>query len=132
MNIRKKLTLLLLLVSAVPLMMFAIINMYLAQDLAVKNALTENAISAELVESKVDHVISSNLQGLQVLAKNNILRSYNVSEMKPVSAKPTGVLQGSMDLDVLTTFVKELSTQDMTVYMIDQKGQLLAHPTYDR
>lgn len=42
MNIKKKLTLALLLASSVPLIIFASINFYFAQRTAIENAMSEN------------------------------------------------------------------------------------------
>lgn len=45
--------------------------------------------------------------------------------------KIKGVMQGSIELAVLNDFVKKLSDQSTTVYVLDRDGKLLAHPTKD-
>ncbi|MCM0757885.1 MULTISPECIES: methyl-accepting chemotaxis protein [Sporomusa] len=208
MNIRKKLTLLLLLASAIPLIIFACISLNNSIQLAEQNAMAENLKRAEVVHEKVDSFINKNLFGVKVMATNPSIRSYgsrdpkeiktlvtdavkvypelalmivtgasgtqvarsddgpltNVSDRnffklgmqgQPeviseilvskdnghliavlaapirdfVSNNVTGVIQGTVELAVLNDFVKTLSNDEVTAFILDQDGKLLAHPT---
>lgn len=208
MNIRKKLTILLLLASALPLIIFTCISLNNSIQLAEQNAMAENLKRAEVVHEKVDSFINKNLFGVKVMATNPSIRSYglrdpkeiktlvtdavkiypdlalmivtgasgtqvarsddgpltNVSDRKffklgmqgqpeviseilvskdnghliAVLAAPirdfvsnnvTGVIQGTVELAVLNDFVKTLSNNEVTAFILDQDGKLLAHPT---
>lgn len=208
MNIRKKLTLLLLLASAIPLIIFTCISLNNSIQLAEQNAMAENLKRAEVVHEKVDSFINKNLFGVKVMATNPSIRAYgsrdpkeiktlvtdavkvypelalmivtgasgtqvarsddgpltNVSDRKffklgmqgqpevisevlvskdnghliAVLAAPirdffnnnvTGVIQGTVELAVLNDFVKTLSNDEVTAFILDQDGKLLAHPT---
>jgi methyl-accepting chemotaxis protein len=205
MNIRKKLTLALLLASSLPLIIFTVINLSFSQNTAIENAMADNFRRAEIVQEKINSLINSDLYTLRIIARNPIIRSYNATKSKTiliealkvyptiapievidsdgnqivrsdnlklnnikdrnffklaaegqeevvseilaskddghlvtVLATPvrdsdggniTGILQGSMDLSLLNTFVKELSEDNITVYILDRDGKLLAHPT---
>ncbi|SCM81095.1 Chemotaxis sensory transducer [uncultured Sporomusa sp.] len=208
MNIRKKLMLLLLLASAIPLIIFTCISLNNSIQLAEQNAMAENLKRAEVVHEKVDSFINKNLFGVKVMATNPSIRAYgsrdpkeiktlvtdavkvypelalmivtgasgtqvarsddgpltNVSDRKffklgmqgqpevisevlvskdnghliAVLAAPirdffnnnvTGVIQGTVELAVLNDFVKTLSNDEVTAFILDQDGKLLAHPT---
>lgn len=205
MNIRKKLTLILLLASSLPLIIFTVINFCFSQNTATENAMADNFRRVEIIQEKISSLINSNLYNLRIIARNPIIRSYDIIKSKPiliealkiypniapievinsdgnqivrsdnsklnnikdrnffklaiegqeevvsevlaskddghlvtVLATPvrdsddgniTGILQGSMDLSLLNTFVKELSEDNITVYILDKDGKLLAHPT---
>lgn len=205
MNIRKKLTLVLLLASSLPLIIFTIINLYFSQNAATENAMLNNFKRTEIVQEKINSLINNNLYTLRIIARNPIIRSYDVTKSKPiliealkvyptiapievinpdgdqivrsddsklnnirdrnffqlaikgqeevvsevlaskdnghlvtVLATPirdsdngniTGILQGSMELSLLNDFVKEFSENNITVYVLDRDGKLLAHPT---
>ncbi len=208
MNIRKKLTLLLLLASAIPLIIFTCISLNNSIQLAEQNAMAENLKRAEVVHEKVDSFINKNLFGVKVMATNPSIRAYgsrdpkeiktlvtdavkvypelalmivtgasgtqvarsddgpltNVSDRNffklgmqgqpevisevlvskdnghliAVLAAPirdffnnnvTGVIQGTVELAVLNDFVKTLSNDEVTAFILDQDGKLLAHPT---
>ncbi|CVK20749.1 Methyl-accepting chemotaxis protein McpB [Sporomusa sphaeroides DSM 2875] len=208
MNIRKKLTFLLLLASAIPLIIFTCISLNNSIQLAEQNAMAENLKRAEVVHEKVDSFINKNLFGVKVMATNPSIRAYgsrdpkeiktlvtdavkvypelalmivtgasgtqvarsddgpltNVSDRNffklgmqgqpevisevlvskdnghliAVLAAPirdffnnnvTGVIQGTVELAVLNDFVKTLSNDEVTAFILDQDGKLLAHPT---
>jgi methyl-accepting chemotaxis protein len=208
LNIRKKLTLLLLLASAIPLIIFTCISLNNSIQLAEQNAMAENLKRAEVVHEKVDSFINKNLFGVKVMATNPSIRAYgsrdpkeiktlvtdavkvypelalmivtgasgtqvarsddgpltNVSDRnffklgmqgQPeviseilvskdnghliavlaapirdfVSNNVTGVIQGTVELAVLNDFVKTLSNDEVTAFILDQDGKLLAHPT---
>lgn len=205
MNIRKKLTLLLLLASSLPLIIFTGINLYFSQNVATERAMSDNLKKAEVVEEKINGLIDKNLYGIKNLARNPTIRAYDKDQIKPilkesstvykdlsgisvdrpdgqqfvrsedaqlvnvsdrdffqsaikgedevisevlftksskklitVLATPirdsdggniTGILQGTIELDMLNDFVKELSTDNITVYILDKEGKMLAHPT---
>jgi methyl-accepting chemotaxis protein len=205
MNIRKKLTLVLLLASSLPLIIFIAISYYFSQNSATENAMTENLKKTEIVQSKIINLTSENLTGIRAIAKNPTIRSLDAEKMKPILAetgkvypnisgivvsKPdgnqlvrsdngalsnisertffksaikgqeeviseillsksnghlitvlatplkdkedgtiTGVVQGTIDLGTLNNFIKELSTDNVTVFVLDNKGKMLAHPT---
>lgn len=208
MNIRKKLTLLLLLASALPLLIFIGINLNNSLQLAQVTAMSENSKRAEIVQEKVSSFIDKNMYGVKVLATNPTIRSYTAHDPKEiksilvdaakiytdfnpmvvtnyigtqvarndnapltnvadrnffklamqgqaeviseilvskdnghliavlaapikdsVSDKVTGVIQGTVELSVLNEFVKSLSSDTVTVYILDRDGKLLAHPT---
>ncbi|CQR71018.1 hypothetical protein SOV_45290 [Sporomusa ovata DSM 2662] len=61
MNIRKKLTLLLLLASALPLLIFIGINLNNSIQLAQATAMSENSKRAEIVQEKVNSFIDKNM-----------------------------------------------------------------------
>ncbi|WP_083945418.1 methyl-accepting chemotaxis protein [Sporomusa sphaeroides] len=208
LNIRKKLTFLLLLASAIPLIIFTCISLNNSIQLAEQNAMAENLKRAEVVHEKVDSFINKNLFGVKVMATNPSIRAYgsrdpkeiktlvtdavkvypelalmivtgasgtqvarsddgpltNVSDRNffklgmqgqpevisevlvskdnghliAVLAAPirdffnnnvTGVIQGTVELAVLNDFVKTLSNDEVTAFILDQDGKLLAHPT---
>jgi len=208
MNIRKKLTLLLLLASALPLLIFIGINLNNSLQLAQVTAMSENSKRAEIVQEKVNSFIDKNMYGVKVLAKNPTISSYAAHDPKEiksiivdaakiytdfnpmvvtnyigtqvarndnapltnvadrnffklamqgqaeviseilvskdnghliavlaapikdaVSGNVTGVIQGTVELSVLNEFVKSLSSDTVTVYILDRDGKLLAHPT---
>lgn len=208
MNIRKKLTLLLLLASAVPLIIFIGISLNTSIQLAQETAMSENSKRAKIVQTEITSFIDKNMYGVKVLATNPTIRSYashdpketksiiidaakiytdfapmvvtnyigtqvartddapltNVADRNffklamqgqaeviseilvskdnghliAVLAAPikdaangtiTGVIQGTVELSVLNEFVKNLSTDDVTAYILDRDGKLLAHPT---
>lgn len=208
MNIRKKLTLLLLLASAVPLIIFIGISLNTSIQLAQETAMSDNSKRAKIVQTEITSFIDKNMYGVKVLATNPTIRSYashdpketksiiidaakiytdfapmvvtnyigtqvartdnapltNVADRNffklamqgqaeviseilvskdnghliAVLAAPikdaangtiTGVIQGTVELSVLNEFVKNLSTDDVTAYILDRDGKLLAHPT---
>ena len=205
MNIRKKLTLVLLLASSLPLIIFTIINLYFSQNTATENAMADNFKRVEIVQEKINSLINSNLYTLRIIARNPIIRSYDATKSKPIliealKVDPTiapievinsdgdqivrsddsklnnikdrnffqlavegqeevvsevlaskddghlvtvlatpvrdsdggnikGILQGSMELSLLNTFVEELSEYNITVYILDREGKILANPT---
>ncbi len=45
------------------------------------------------------------------------------------SGNVTGVIQGTVELSILNEFVKSLSKDSVTIYILDRDGKLLAHPT---
>lgn len=84
MSIRKKLTLTLLLASFLPLAIFTIITSYFTLNTATQNALTENLKSVRIVEGRINNLIDKNLYGLKVMARNPIIRSYDINKSKPI------------------------------------------------
>ena len=208
MNIRKKLTLLLLLASSLPLIIFIGISLNTSIQLAQKTAMSENARRAEIVQEQISSFINKNLYGVKVMATNPAIRAYASRDAKEIKTIVTdavkvypdlalmiltgssgtqvarsdnerltsvadrnffklamqgqaeviseilvskdnghliavlaapvrdavtnnvaGVLQGTVELAVLNDFVKKLSTDTTTIYILDRDGKLLAHPT---
>ncbi len=205
MNIKRKLTLTLLLASSVPLIIFTIINSFFSQKIAIENALADNFKRAQIVDEKINGLIERNMYGIKSMARNPIISSYDAEKSKqilvesskvypdlsftavtkldgvqfvrsddskssdisdrnfyksalkgqdevvsevlvskdngslitvlatPIRDKEggivTGILQGNIELPVLNSFVKELSQDNATVYIVDSDGKLLAHPT---
>ncbi|AWI07176.1 methyl-accepting chemotaxis protein [Clostridium drakei] len=69
---------------------------------------------------------------------SDVLASKSTGKLQTILATPIrdsenghviGVLQGTIELDMLNNFVKELSKGDVTVYILDQYGKMIAHPT---
>ncbi|WP_110955028.1 methyl-accepting chemotaxis protein [Anaerosinus massiliensis] len=207
MNIKKKLTIALVVASAVPLIIFTIISLNNSIKSATQSAMTDNLQRSELAQEKIDKFVDKNLNGVKLLATNPIVRSYDAQATKPVlidaakvykdlapivvtganamqvvksdsaplanvadrnffkdaisgkeevvsevlvskdnghlisvlaapvkdaaSGKVTGVIQGSIELSILTDIVKSLSKENVNVYVLDRDGKLLAHPTKD-
>lgn len=84
MNIRKKLTLVLLLASSLPLIIFTIINLYFSQNTATENAMSNNFKRTEIVQEKTNSLINNNLYTLRIIARNPIIRSYDAAKSKPI------------------------------------------------
>ncbi|WP_234122465.1 methyl-accepting chemotaxis protein [Clostridium hydrogenum] len=202
MSIRKKLTMALLLGSAVPLIIFAIISFYFSENTDINNTMEINLKRTEVVDEKVSALIDKNLSGIKVMSKNDDIRTYDLSKTKKmlieaskvypdissivvtksdgnqfarsdngklsnisdrdffkaalkgkedvvsdvlvsksngklitVLATPirtsedgsiTGILQGTIELDKLNSFVKQFSTDNYSVYIVDNHGKLLA------
>lgn len=84
MSIRKKLTLVLLLASFLPLAIFTIITSYLTLNTSTQNAITENSKNVRIVEEQINNLIDKNLYGLKVIARNPIIRSYDIDKSKPI------------------------------------------------
>lgn len=207
-KLKTKLTLVLLIVSAIPLMVFIGIDLYSSLQTAEESTMEQNLKRAEIVDEKVSTFVDKNLYGVKVLATNPLVRTYanrdpqevknvivaaakiytdfapmvitnasamqvvrtddiafaNVSDRKffqlamtgqpeviseiltskdnghsiavfaapitdMVNNKPIGVIQGTVELSILNEFVKGLSDDKTTVYILDSEGKLLAHPT---
>lgn len=206
MNIKKKLTLALIVASLIPFIIFNLINLKYSINAAKENALSDNLQRTETVEANIGKLLDKNLYGLRGLASNPLLHSSNIPEIKTIlansgkvysdmvmavantsgkhivksndeplsditdrnfykmamagkdevvseiliskatgkpitvlatpirdqsSGKITGVLQGSVTLDILNEFASKSSTNNTTVYILDSEGNLLAHPTKD-
>ncbi|MFL0168633.1 methyl-accepting chemotaxis protein [Candidatus Clostridium helianthi] len=205
MSIKKKLTLLLLITSSLPIIIFALLNLYFSNNAAIESIMSENLKRTEIVKEKIQNLVDRNLSGVQVLARNPIIRSHDVEKIKPVIseaikvypdlygltfmdangqqlvksndsaltniydrdyfqlaakgneevvsdvilsktagtlqviiASPVrnvdggdviGVLQGVFEVNMLNSYVKELSSDGVTVYILDKDGKVLAHPT---
>ncbi|EHI97568.1 methyl-accepting chemotaxis sensory transducer with Cache sensor [Clostridium sp. DL-VIII] len=207
MNIKKKLTLLLLVVSSLPIIIFTVVNLYISQNQLIENAKSENLRRTAVVDQKIINLIDENLSGIQLLARNPIVRSYDAEKIRPVimealkvhpdlfgitlteingqqfvktndselaniydrdyfqsavkgneevvsdvllskttgtlqvnlassvrdssNGNVIGVLQGTLEISMIDNFVKELSDDGVTVYILDKNGKMLAHPTQD-
>jgi methyl-accepting chemotaxis protein len=205
MSIRKRLTLLLLLASSVPLIIFISVSFYFSQKAATENALANNFKSVQIVEEKINNLIERNMYGIRSISRDPIIRSFDAEKSKPILSealkvytdlmltvvtKPDanqlvrsdnskltnisernffqlaikgqdevvsevivnkdngrlaivlatpirdtdggnikGIFQGTMDLTRLSGFVKELSKDNVKVYIADRDGKLLADPT---
>lgn len=205
MTIRKKMTLALLFASCIPLIIFIIVNFNFCKSVAVKNALSENFKSGQVVEEKISNLIDKNLSGVKLISQNPVIREYDAQKTKQVltesikvypdlaltaitkpdgnqfarsndakltnvsdrdffqqalkgkenvisdvmvskdnghlidvlatplrenaDGKVIGVCQGTMELTMLNNYVKEFSKNNITVYILDKSGKLLAHPT---
>jgi len=203
LNIKKKLTMSLILASLIPFVIFNVINLKYSMQVAEENAMSDNLQRTEMVEANISKFIDKNMYGLRAIASNPLVGSGNVSAIKPVlenagrvytdmsiavsnnegrqivrstdeslstiadrnfykqamggqeevvsevliskaTNKPitilaapvrdpatgqiNGAIQGSVALDILNEFVRKLSTADITVYILDRDGKLLAHP----
>jgi methyl-accepting chemotaxis protein len=60
---------------------------------------------------------------------NGHLISVLAAPVKGSNGNVTGVIQGTIELSILNEFVKGLSKDNITVYILDREGKLLAHPT---
>ena len=83
MNLKKKITLALLITSSVPLIIFIGISLNNSIQTAKEAAMVENTQRTRIVQEKIDHFIDKNLSGLKVLATNPTMSSYNAQEIKP-------------------------------------------------
>ncbi|SFD46465.1 methyl-accepting chemotaxis protein [Clostridium uliginosum] len=205
MNLKKKLTLTLLLASSIPLITFIGISLNSSLNIAKENAMSENFKKTELVEKEINNLVEKNLYGIKVLATDPTIRTFDIEKIKPVLidaaniytdlspivvdnlnamqivrnddtkmanltdrtfykeaasgkddvisdvlvskdngklitilANPikstsdgeiTGVLQGNLELNKLNDFVGSVSKDNVTAYILDNQGKLLAHPT---
>lgn len=84
MNIKKKLTLVLFLSSFLPLIVFSVINFYISKDSVIKNALSENLKSAEIIHAKVNSLIDENLSGIKIISKDPIIESCDINKSKSI------------------------------------------------
>lgn len=73
----------------------------------------EEVVSEVLVSKEHGHLIAVLAAPLKDMVTGNVI----------------GVIQGSVALSILNDFVKSLSKDDITVYILDRDGKLLAHPT---
>ena len=93
-------------------------------------------------DSKLNNIKDRNFFQLAVEGQEEVVSEVLVSKdnghLVTVLATPvrdsdggniTGILQGAMELTLLNNFVKELSEDNITVYVLDRDGKLLAHPT---
>ncbi|QDR79884.1 methyl-accepting chemotaxis protein [Sporomusa termitida] len=206
MDIKKKLTLALLVASSLPLIIFTGISLNNSMQTAKETALSENLKRTEIVQEKINNFIDKNLYGVKVLSTNPSVRAHDAAGIKPLIAeaakvytdlnpivvtgangtqvarsddlrltnvsdrnffklamqgqaevisevlvskdnghlisvlatpvtgsdgKVNGVIQGTVELSILNEFVNGLSQDQVTVYILDQEGKLLAHPTKD-
>ncbi len=206
MDIKKKLTLALLVASSLPLIIFTGISLNNSMQTAKETALSENLKRTEIVQEKINNFIDKNLYGVKVLSVNPSVRAQDGAGIKPLlidaakvytdlnpivvtgangtqvarsddlrltnvsdrnffklamqghaevisevlvskdnghlisvlavpvkgsDGKINGVIQGTVELSVLNEFVKGLSKEQVTVYILDREGKLLAHPTKD-
>jgi methyl-accepting chemotaxis protein len=72
----------------------------------------------------ISEVVISRAIGNPVIALATPIRAQG-------SSLVTGVLQGSIDLGMLTTFVSNQSKEGNLAFIIDQEGKVLAHPDRD-
>ncbi|BCZ44927.1 chemotaxis protein [Clostridium gelidum] len=202
MSIKKKLIVALLSASITPLIIFIAISFYFSQNIAAKNAMDDNLKRTELVQEKISALINEHLHGIEMVAKNQSIQSYDQEGIKnvlsynlkiyksfdsyvvtkpdgnqlikvpegklanaanrnffqiamkgndevvseilesnttgnlitvlatpirdPQSGDVTGVLQGTIQLTMLNDFVKDLSENNVNVYILDSEGKLLA------
>ncbi len=84
MSIKKKLILVILSASIVPLIIFIAVNFYFSENTAVKNAMDDNLNRTEVVQEKICALIDENLDNLKMLAKTSSIKSYNEEENKTV------------------------------------------------
>ncbi|URZ16617.1 methyl-accepting chemotaxis protein [Clostridium felsineum] len=208
MSIRKKLTMLLIISSTLPLIFFLVLNFYFSKNAATENALNKNYKTSQIIKEKINGIIENSMGGLKVLARDPAVRSLDVNKIKPVLAEDVklypyinsmvvtnssgqqivrsddnsslsnvadrsfykkaikgnedvvseiliskgngkliavlanpirtsekgdivGVIQGTMELSIMKDFVKELSSKDVTVYILDSTGKMIADPTKD-
>ncbi|NYC37682.1 hypothetical protein [Clostridium beijerinckii] len=90
MNIKRKLTLTLLLASSVPLIIFTIINLFFSQKIAIENALADNFKRAQIVDEKINGLIERNMYGIKSMARNPI-SSYDAEKSKQILVESSKV-----------------------------------------
>ncbi|AAK80374.1 methyl-accepting chemotaxis protein [Clostridium acetobutylicum] len=67
-----------------------------------------------------------------VLGKNTNILTLNVGiPVKDSSGSIKGILQGGIPLKKISDYVKNLSINGMTVYIVDKNGLIVAHPNND-
>lgn len=91
MNIKRKLTLTLLLASSVPLIIFTIINLFFSQKIAIENALADNFKRAQIVDEKINGLIERNMYGIKSMARNPIISSYDAEKSKQILVESSKV-----------------------------------------
>lgn len=203
MIVKKKLIILLLLISSVPLLIVSSVSLFLFSNNLRYDFRDLNTERANLLQTDVSQFIDKHMDVLKLLSKTAAVRSYDVSASKPllvetsktypnfdpisvdsaqakqivrsdslglvdvadrefyrlamrgqeevvsdvltskatghpivILATPikaaengaiTGVLQGTIDLDVLVEFVGKRSTDGNVAYILDPKGKVIAH-----
>jgi Methyl-accepting chemotaxis protein len=100
MNIKKKLTVVLLIASSLPLIIFTCINLYFSQKTATENALADNFKRTEIVEEKINNLIDRNMYGIRSMSRNPIIRSYDEEKSKSIL---TEALKVYSDLSLVAT-----------------------------
>lgn len=93
-------------------------------------------------DSKLSNISDRNFYQLAVKGQeevvSEVLAAKDTGHLVTVLATPirdkdggniTGVFQGTIELSMLNSYVKELSKSNVTVYILDRDGKLLAHPT---
>lgn len=203
MSIRRKLLILLVITSALPLVIFTVFSLNNSIQTAKATAMSENLNRSAIVQEKIANLLATNFHGIKFLSTNPLVRSYapenkpflanaaktytdlrainladstgmqvvrsddklksnvadrsyfkacmagqaeNVSEIlvgksdgrlvsilavpitDTASGKVTGIIEGTIELSVLNDFAKKSSTDNMTVFILDRNGKLLAHP----
>lgn len=87
MSIKKKLILVILSASIIPLIIFIAINFYFSENTAVKNAMNDNLKRTQVVQQKICALIDENLDNLKILAKTSNIQTYSQEENKTVFAE---------------------------------------------
>ena len=84
MNIKKKLTISLILASLIPFIIFNVINLKYSIQSAKENAMSDNLQRTETIEANIGKFIDKNLYGLRGIASNPLLGTDNVADVKPI------------------------------------------------
>ena len=84
MNIKKKLTLSLIVASLIPFIVFNAINLKYSMQAAKENAMADNLQRTETIEANIGKFIDTNLYGLKGIASNPVLGTDNAADVKPL------------------------------------------------
>lgn len=84
MKLRGKLTLLLILASSIPLIIFIGISLNNSLKTDKENAMEQNLNKTKLVEQQINNLVEKNLYGIKVLATNPTIRTYDTEKIKPI------------------------------------------------
>lgn len=84
MNIKKKLTLSLIVASLIPFIVFNAINLKYSMQAAKENAMADNLQRTETIEANIGKFIDTNLYGLKGVASNPVLGTDNAADVKPL------------------------------------------------
>lgn len=132
MNLKKKITLALLIASSVPLIIFIGISLNNSIQTAKETAMVENTQRSRIVQEKINYFIDKNLSGLKVLATNPIMSSYNAQEIKPFLVGPSKIYTDFTAISVSDSqgmqFVRSDNTKlnniaDREFFKLAMKGQ---------
>lgn len=132
MNIRKKLTVVLLSASALPLIILIVISLNNSLKAARENAMAENLKRTEVVQEKINNFIDKNLYGIKVIARSPVIRTYDAEKIKPVLVEAAKVYKDLSPLVVTNSNAMQLvksdnakmsNVADRSFYKLAIKGQ---------
>lgn len=132
MNMRRKLTIMLLLASSLPFIILIAISLNSSIKVAKENAAMENMQRAGIVQEKINNFVDKNLYGLKVMAKNPIIRTYDVEKVKPVLVEDAKVYPDLINIVVTNSNAMQVvksddsklsNVSDRNFYQLAIKGQ---------